>query len=498
MWDIIASTLFIGLIFLLMWFYRDAVLRFLPLNNANQRVNPPLSKSSNVRNPNCKATTSSLNKAFNQFNSPEALRKRIQSYMNSQNVLVIFSKTWCPFCDQVKQIAGESNLPTRILELDKIQDGSAMHEVLKELSGLKSVPNIFVSGYHIGGCDDFVNLLEKIESLQGPLKGSKLLQTIILVKANDKGIDEHRNQKSSSSSDEGAKVLHPVISPESKSDLSLRNENYTCYNLKRCLEIQSQNNFYAVDVQTKLVVPTRSISPSSSMPEISPLRTVEELLSWMPGNDPFNIATCILKPCQVPSGSSSLMSPLKRQLLVCHDMAGGYNEDSWPQGFSRSSGSGSFFLSNSEEGFYRIYQWEMIDTFVYFSHDFVTIPPSQWINCAHRHGTRVLGTIITEGKDGLKRCDEYLFVEKSSAEYFASQLIAIAKYYGFDGWLLNFENPIRTGLHMQNLLHFVSFLTENIHSAIPGSQIIWYDSVLSTTGGIKMAECSESVQSGIF
>lgn len=63
-------------------------------------------------------------------------------------------------------------------------------------------------------------------------------------------------------------------------------------------------------------------------------------------------------------------------LLVCHDLAGGYHADAFPQGCGEND---AFYLSH----------WHMIDTFVYFSHRFVTIPCSGWINCAHRHGVQV-------------------------------------------------------------------------------------------------------------
>ena len=40
---------------------------------------------------------------------------------------------------------------------------------------------------------------------------------------------------------------------------------------------------------------------------------------------------------------------------------------------------------------YRFYHWANIDTFIYFSHYLVTIPPPCWINAAHKHGIPVLG-----------------------------------------------------------------------------------------------------------
>ncbi len=64
------------------------------------------------------------------------------------------------------------------------------------------------------------------------------------------------------------------------------------------------------------------------------------------------------------------------RLLVCHDMAGGYHVDAWAQGCECRD---PFYISH----------WHLIDTFVYFSHSFVTIPPPGWINSAHRHDVEV-------------------------------------------------------------------------------------------------------------
>ncbi len=38
---------------------------------------------------------------------------------------------------------------------------------------------------------------------------------------------------------------------------------------------------------------------------------------------------------------------------------------------------------------YRLNAWHCVDTFVYFSHHLVTIPPPGWINAAHRNGVPV-------------------------------------------------------------------------------------------------------------
>ena len=67
------------------------------------------------------------------------------------------------------------------------------------------------------------------------------------------------------------------------------------------------------------------------------------------------------------------------------------------------------------------------------------------VHVAHRHGVRVLGTVITEWQEGAKICAHLLHQDKI-AHRFVQQLISIAQYYRFDGWLVNIENPIHVSL----------------------------------------------------
>jgi len=61
----------------------------------------------------------------------------------------------------------------------------------------------------------------------------------------------------------------------------------------------------------------------------------------------------------------------------------------------------------SEMEDYYFYNWQNIGAFIYFSHNFITIPPPTWTNAAHRHGVLSMGTVITEWKEGGKLCHEY-------------------------------------------------------------------------------------------
>lgn len=141
-------------------------------------------------------------------------------------------------------------------------------------------------------------------------------------------------------------------------------------------------------------------------------------------------------------------------------MKNGYQEDRY---------IGSMKVGNG----YTFYHWAQIDTFVYFSHHFVTIPPLSWINIAHNNGVKILGTFITEWEEGREICED-IFRDEFSTKSFADGLVELCLLFKIDGWLLNVENKIE---RVQNLKMFVKYLTDELHRRVPGALVIWYDSV---------------------
>ena len=70
------------------------------------------------------------------------------------NKVVIFSKTTCPFCTKVKELFKSLNESFTIVELDQIEAGPCIRDYLFEKTGQKTVPNVYVAGVHLGGCDN--------------------------------------------------------------------------------------------------------------------------------------------------------------------------------------------------------------------------------------------------------------------------------------------------------------------------------------------------------
>ncbi|ONI19627.1 hypothetical protein PRUPE_3G288100 [Prunus persica] len=71
----------------------------------------------------------------------------------SSNSVVVFSKTYCPYCVSVKQLLTQLGAKFKAIELDTESDGAQIQSALGEWSGQRTVPNVFIGGNHIGGCD---------------------------------------------------------------------------------------------------------------------------------------------------------------------------------------------------------------------------------------------------------------------------------------------------------------------------------------------------------
>ena len=68
--------------------------------------------------------------------------------------VVVFSKTYCPFCAATKQLFKGMGADAEVIELDEKTNGDAMQAALLKLSGQRTVPNVFINGEHLGGNDD--------------------------------------------------------------------------------------------------------------------------------------------------------------------------------------------------------------------------------------------------------------------------------------------------------------------------------------------------------
>ena len=67
----------------------------------------------------------------------------------------IFTKFACPFCYRAKALLDSKGLAYK--ELDA-SGGPVRDDMLARSNGRTTVPQIFINGHHVGGCDDLVAL----------------------------------------------------------------------------------------------------------------------------------------------------------------------------------------------------------------------------------------------------------------------------------------------------------------------------------------------------
>ena len=143
-------------------------------------------------------------------------------------------------------------------------------------------------------------------------------------------------------------------------------------------------------------------------------------------------------------------------VLLCHDYGGGYYDYE----------SARPYLCKDK--LYACNHPQYIDTFVYFSHKLVCIPPPTWINTMHRNGVRVLGSFVVEpGKAHIERN----LTQVDGEFILAKQLAAMADVFGFDGWLLNIESEIPKTI--ENPTEKICALIRSLKRLLPAGNIVW-------------------------
>jgi endo-beta-N-acetylglucosaminidase D len=155
----------------------------------------------------------------------------------------------------------------------------------------------------------------------------------------------------------------------------------------------------------------------------------------------------------------------KTRVLLIHDHSGNYHD------YEAIQGAG---IEEEEEDYVCEYL-QFVDTFVYFSHKLVCIPPPSWTNLLHRNGVQAIGTLLVESQT--KDAESLLHCEDrggtNSPTYPMAKMLAdIAQEYGFDGWLINIEKPFAGKSWNSNALE--EFLQQLKDALGPDRTLIWF------------------------
>lgn len=102
--------------------------------------------------------------------SSGALAENIAWTAIAKHPVVVFSKSYCPYCKRAKETLASLGVKPVVLELDLREDGPAIQHFLFRFTQRSTVPNVFIGGQSIGGSDDTLALFQSGE-LQEKLKG---------------------------------------------------------------------------------------------------------------------------------------------------------------------------------------------------------------------------------------------------------------------------------------------------------------------------------------
>ena len=78
----------------------------------------------------------------------------------------IYTGPLCAFCDRAKALLNKKRVSFK--EINLASDPNKMDEMIKKTNGMKTIPQIFVDGQHIGGND-------KLQALENEGKLNSLL-----------------------------------------------------------------------------------------------------------------------------------------------------------------------------------------------------------------------------------------------------------------------------------------------------------------------------------
>ncbi|CAH8481098.1 unnamed protein product [Schistosoma rodhaini] len=110
------------------------------------------------------------------------LRKTIDSA-----AVILFSKTTCPYCKNVKNVLAEAKIKHATIELDQLSNGSAIQKCLASFSKIETVPQMFVRGKFIGDSQTVLKYYSNNE-LAGIVNESKYDYDLIVIGGGSGGL----------------------------------------------------------------------------------------------------------------------------------------------------------------------------------------------------------------------------------------------------------------------------------------------------------------------
>ena len=75
--------------------------------------------------------------------------------------VIVYMGPMCAFCDAAKRLLIKKNIPYK--EINIALDEDRREEMIKKSSGKRTIPQIFIEDYHVGGYEELKALENKNE-----------------------------------------------------------------------------------------------------------------------------------------------------------------------------------------------------------------------------------------------------------------------------------------------------------------------------------------------
>jgi glutaredoxin 3 len=73
----------------------------------------------------------------------------------TQPAVTVYVSDWCPYCQRAKGLLTRKNVDFSEIN---VEDDAKLREEMIARSNQRTVPQIFIGGKHVGGCDDLYEL----------------------------------------------------------------------------------------------------------------------------------------------------------------------------------------------------------------------------------------------------------------------------------------------------------------------------------------------------
>ncbi|KAF4680960.1 Glutathione peroxidase 7 [Perkinsus olseni] len=91
--------------------------------------------------------------------SPEEAKKFVEDKINGPSTAVDFTLSYCPHCKASIASLKKLTSSLEIVEVDTMENGAAVKEAVKTVTGQKTFPQVFIKGKFIGGNSDLQELI---------------------------------------------------------------------------------------------------------------------------------------------------------------------------------------------------------------------------------------------------------------------------------------------------------------------------------------------------